>query len=176
MRRTPERLVFIDETSVKTNLTRLRGRAPRGERLYGAAPFGAWNTQTFIAGLTSNGLIAPWLIKGAMNGAAFETYIRTQLAPALEPGTVVILDNLSTHKNAGAARALKEHGCWFLFLPPYSPDLNPIEMAYAKLKANLRRIGARTFDHLMKALGEISNLFSPQECWNYFRAAGYAPT
>jgi hypothetical protein len=86
MRRTPERLVFIDETSVKTNLTRLRGRAPRGERLYGAAPFGAWNTQTFIAGLTSNGLIAPWLIKGAMNGAAFETYIRTQLAPALEPG------------------------------------------------------------------------------------------
>jgi transposase len=143
MRRTPERLVFIDETSVKTNLTRLRGRAPRGERLYGAAPFGAWNTQTFIAGLTSNGLIAPWLIKGAMNGAAFETYIRTQLAPALEPGTVVILDNLSTHKNAGAARALKEHGCWFLFLPPYSPDLNPIEMAYAKLKANLRQIGAK---------------------------------
>jgi transposase len=158
MRRTPERLVFIDETSVKTNLTRLRGRAPRGERLYGAAPFGAWNTQTFIA------------------GAAFETYIRTQLAPALEPGTVVILDNLSTHKNAGAARALKEHGCWFRFLPPYSPDLNPIEMAYAKLKANLRRIGARTFDHLMKALGEISDLFSPQECWNYFSAAGYAPT
>ncbi len=175
MRRAPHRLVFIDEISVKTNLTRLRGRAPRGERLYGAAPFGSWNTQTFIAGLTSDSLIAPWVIKGAMNGTAFVTYIRTQLAPALEPGTVVILDNLSTHKNAAAARALKDHGCWFLYLPPYSPDLNPIEMAFSKLKAHLRRIGARTFDHLMNALGDICDLFTSQECWNYLKAAGYAP-
>jgi transposase len=176
MRRAPHRLVFIDETSVKTNLTRLRGRAPRGERLYGAAPFGSWNTQTFIAGLTSDSLIAPWVIKGAMNGAAFETYIRTQLAPALEPGTVVILDNLSTHKNAAAAKALKDHGCWFLYLPPYSLDLNPIEMAFSKLKAHLRKTGARTFDHLMNALGDICDLFTPQECWNYLKAAGYALT
>jgi len=174
MRDAPERLVFIDETSVKTNLTRLRGRAPRGERLPGDAPFGAWNTQTFIAGLTADGLVAPWLVNRPMNGAAFATYIRTQLAPVLEPRTVVILDNLSVHKNAEAAEALREKRCWFLFLPPYSPDLNPIEMAFAKLKAHLRRIGARTFDQLFYAIGEICGLFTPEECWNYLVAAGYA--
>jgi len=102
MREVPHRLVFIDETSVKTNLTRLRGRAPRGERVFGAAPFGSRNTQTFIAGLTCDALIAPWIIKGAMDGTAFATYIETQLAPALDPGTVVILDNLSIHKNIRA--------------------------------------------------------------------------
>jgi len=176
MRRAPERLVFIDETSVKTNLTRLRGRAPRGQRLAGAAPFGSWNTQTFIAGLTCDGMIAPWIIKGAMDGAAFETYVRTQLAPALEPRTVVILDNLATHRNAGAAQALRERGCWFLYLPPYSPDLNPIEQAFAKLKAHLRRIGARTFEQLLHAIGDICEMFSPQECWNYLKNAGYVST
>lgn len=176
MRRTPERLVFIDETSVKTNLTRLRGRALKGKRLFGAAPFGSWNTQTFIAGLTSEGLIAPWVIKGAMDGQAFATYIRTQLVPALEPGTVVILDNLSTHRNKEAAAALRERGCWFLFLPAYSPDLNPIEQAFSKLKAHLRRTGARTFDQLIKALGDICDLYTPEECWNYFNAAGYVST
>ena len=111
-----------------------------------------------------------------MDGAAFETYVRTQLAPALEPGTVVILDNLATHRNADAAKALRERGCWFLFLPPYSPDLNPIEQAFSKLKAHLRRIGARTFDQLIQALGDICDLFSLDEYWNYFKAAGYAPT
>ncbi len=174
MREVPHRLVFIDETSLKTNLTRRRGRAPRGERLYGIAPFGSWNTQTFIAGLTCEGLIAPWIIKGAMDGVGFETYVETQLAPALEPGTVVILDNLATHKNQTAARALRKRGCWFLFPPPYSPDPNPIEMAFSKLKAHLRRIGARTFDQLLNALGEICDLFNPEECWNYLQAAGYA--
>ena len=174
MRRLPERLVFIDETSVKTNLTRLGGRAPKGRRLQAPAPFGAWYTQTFIAGLSATGVIAPWVIKGAMNGAAFETYIRTQLAPELAPGTVVILDNLATHKNKQAAKALRERGCWFLFLPPYSPDLNPIEMAFSKLKAHLRRIGARTFDQLFQAIGDICDMFTPQECWNYMKAAGYA--
>ena len=174
MRQEPHRLVFIDETAVKTNLTRLRGRAPVGERLYGAAPFGKWGTQTFIAGLTQNALIAPWVITGAMNGRAFDTYIATQLAPMLAPGTVVILDNLSTHKSPRAAEALRRHGCWFLFLPPYSPDLNPIEMAFSKLKAHLRRIGARTFDTLFEALGDICDLFDPQECWNFIKAAGYA--
>lgn len=176
MREEPERLVFIDETSVKTNLTRLRGRSPKGERLPGAAPFGAWGTQTFIAGLTMDGLIAPWVLDRPMNGEAFATYIRTQLAPALKPRTVVICDNLSVHKNADAAKALKDKGCWFLFLPPYSPDLNPIEMAFAKLKAHLRRIGARTFDQLFAAIGEICDLFNPDECWNYLAAAGYAST
>jgi transposase len=172
----PERLVFIDETSVKTNLTRLRGRAHKGSRLQASVPAGLWNTQTFIAGLTNEGLVAPWIIKGAMDGAAFDTYITTQLAPALAPGTVVILDNLATHKSTVAVQALKDRGCWLLFLPPYSPDLNPIEMAFAKLKAHLRRIGARTFDQLLKAIGDICNLFSPEECQNYFHAAGYDQT
>ena len=174
MRLEPHRLVFIDETAVKTNLTRLRGRAPVGERLYGTAPFGKWGTQTFIAGLTQDALIAPWVIKGAMNGPAFDTYIETQLAPAIDPGTVVILDNLSTHKSQRAAEALRKRGCWFLFLPAYSPDLNPIEMAFSKLKAHLRRIGARTFDALFEALGDICDMFNPDECWNFLKAAGYA--
>lgn len=174
MRVVPHRLVFIDETSIKTNLTRLRGRAPVGERLYGRAPFGKWRTQTFIAGLSCSELIAPWIIPGAMNGAAFETYIETQLAPCLEPGTVVVLDNLSTHKSPRAAEMLRNRQCWFLFLPPYSPDLNPIEQAFSKLKAHLRRIGARTYENLINALGEICDLFSPAECRNFFEAAGYA--
>ena len=174
MRAEPHRLVFLDETSVKTNLTRLRGRAPVGERLYGAAPFGKWRTQTFIAGLTSEELIAPWVIEGAMNRAAFETYIETQLVPVLSPGTVVILDNLSTHKSPRAAEALKQAKSWFLFLPPYSPDLNPIEQAFSKLKAHLRRIGARTYDDLITAIGDVCTLFHPTECWSFFNAAGYA--
>lgn len=174
MRAEPHRLVFIDETSVKTNLTRLRGRAAVGERLFGPAPFGKWYTQTFIAGLTSDQLIAPWIIDGAMNKIAFETYVETQLAPVLDPGTVVILDNLSTHKSQHAAEVLKACRCWFLFLPAYSPDLNPIEMAFSKLKAHLRRIGARTYDHLLEAIGNICDLFDPQECWNFLKAAGYA--
>lgn len=174
MRQEPHRLVFIDETAVKTNLTRLRGRAPVGERLYGTAPFGKWGTQTFIAGLTQDALIAPWVINGPINGAAFDIYIETQLALALDPGTVVILDNLSTHKSPRAAQALRRRGCWLLFLPAYSPDLNPIEMAFSKLKAHLRRIGARTFDALFDALGDICDMFHPDECWNLLKAAGYA--
>lgn len=174
MRAEPQRLVFLDETSVKTNLTRLRGRTPIGERLYGTAPFGKWRTQTFIAGLTSEELIAPWVIEGAMNQAAFDTYVETQLAPLLSPGTVVILDNLSTHKSSRAAEALRQRQCWFLFLPPYSPDLNPIEQAFSKLKAHLRRIGARTYDDLITAIGDVCGLFDPVDCWNFFRAAGYA--
>jgi transposase len=174
MRRCPHRLVFIDETSVKTNLVRLRGRAPRGERLHGPAPFGKWRTQTFIAGLTQDGLLAPWIVDGAMNGPAFDVYVETQLAPRLEPRTVVILDNLSTHKSPRAAAALRKRGCWLLFLPPYSPDLNPIEQAFAKLKAHLRRIAARTYDDLIAAVGDVCSLFQPAECRNLFRAAQYA--
>lgn len=174
MRAEPQRLVFIDETSVKTNFTRLRGRSPVGERLYGAAPFGKWHTQTFIAGLTSHGLIAPWILDGAMDATAFEIYVETQLAPMLAPRTVVILDNLNVHKSPRAGEALRRRECWFLFLPPYSPDLNPIEMAFSKLKAHLRRIGARTYDQLLHALGDICDLFEPAECWNFLKAAGYA--
>jgi transposase len=174
MRAHPERLVFIDETSVKTNLTRQRGRSLRGERLVMDAPFGAWGTQTFIAGLTADALIAPWVIKGAMDGPAFAAYVEKVLVPELAPGTVVILDNLATHRNKDAAAAMRAAGCWFLFLPPYSPDLNPIEMAFAKLKAHLRRIGARTFTQMFDAIAEICDLYSPKECWNYLKAAGYA--
>jgi transposase len=174
MRRCPQRLVFIDETCVKTNLVRLRGRAPRGERLRSPAPFGKWRTQTFIAGLTQDGLIAPWILDGAMNGGAFEAYVETQLAPRLEPRTVVILDNLSTHRSPRAAAALRKRGCWLLFLPPYSPDLNPIEQAFAKLKAHLRRIAARTYDDLVAAVGDVCSLFQPAECRNFFKAAQYA--
>lgn len=174
MRAVPHRLVFLDETSVKTNLTRLRGRAPVGERLYGMVPFGKWRTQTFIAGLTSGELIAPWVIDGAMNQAAFETYIETQLAPLLSPGTIVILDNLSVHRSPRAAEALKQRLSWFLFLPPYSPDLNPIEQAFSKLKAHLRRIGARNYEDLINATGDVCGLFDTTECSNFFKAAGYA--
>ncbi|MEQ9124048.1 MAG: transposase, partial [Alphaproteobacteria bacterium] len=124
--------------------------------------------------LTCDDLIAPWVIEGAMNGPAFDVYIRTQLAPLLRPGTVVILDNLSTHKSPRAAQALRDRQCWFLFLPPYSPDLNPIEQAFAKLKAHLRRIGARTYDALIDAIGDVCDLFQPEECRNFLTAAGYA--
>jgi|TARA_Y100000815_G_scaffold81413_1_gene70476 transposase len=169
----PDHVVFIDETSVKTNLTRQRDWSRRGERLVMDAPLGSWGTQTFIAGLSAGALIAPWVIKGAMDGEAFAAYVEQVLVPELEPGTVVILDNLATHKNAAAARAMRKAGCWFLFLPPYSPDLNPIEMAFSKLKAHLRRIGARTFTDMFQALSEICELYSQDECWNYFKAAGY---
>jgi transposase len=173
MRRQPERLVFVDETSVKTNMTPLRGRSLRGERLLADAPFGKWRTQTFIAGLRQDGLIAPWTLEGAMDGAAFDTYVRTQLAPTLTRGDVVILDNLNVHKSPRAAEALAERGAWFLFLPKYSPDLNPIEMAFAKLKTHLRKAAARTYDALWRALGDICDLFDPEECWNYLKDAGY---
>jgi transposase len=174
MRLDPTRLVFIDETSVTTKMTRLRGRSRRGTRLRANAPFGRWGTQTFIAGLRCDSLTAPWVIPGAMNRIAFDTYIATQLASTLELGDIVILDNLSVHKSAKAAEILKERGAWFLFLPQYSPDLNPIEKAFSKLKAHLRTAAARTFDDLWQSIGNICDLFEPDECWNYFKADGYA--
>ena len=173
MRREPGRLVFIDETSVNTKMTRLRGRARKGKRLKASAPFGKWGTQTFIAGLRHDSLTAPWVIPGAMDREAFNIYIETQLAPTLQPGDVVILDNLSVHKSAKAETAVRARGAWMLFLPQYSPDLNPIEMAFSKLKAHLRRIAARTFDALIEAIGDICHLYQPSECWNYFVKAGY---
>jgi transposase len=174
MRLEPHRLVFIDETSVNTKMVRLRGRSPCGKRLPADAPFGHWGTQTFIAGLRCNELTAPWVIDKAIDRASFDLWVETQLAPTLSPGDVIILDNLAVHKSAKAAECLKRRGAWFLFLPPYSPDLNPIEMAFAKLKAHLRTAAARTFDALWRAIGDICDLFSPEECWNYLQAAGYA--
>lgn len=174
MRREPHRLVFIDETSVNTKMARLRGRARWGKRLKANAPFGKWGTQTFIAGLRHDALTAPWVIPGAMDRQAFNIYVETQLAPTLRPGDVVILDNLSVHKSAKAEAAIRARGAWMLFLPQYSPDLNPIEQAFSKLKAHLRKIAARTFSALIAAIGDICDLFQPTECRNYLISAGYA--
>jgi len=170
---TLERLVFIDETSLNTKLVKTTGWAPVGKRLIDHAPFGHWQTQTFIAALRYDGLTAPWVIKGPINRKRFDLYIETQLAPTLKPGDVVILDNLSSHKSAYASDVLKSVGAWFLFLPPYSPDLNPIEMAFAKLKVHIRKAAARTYDDLWKAAGAACDLFNATQCHNFFRAAGY---
>ncbi|MFC5483222.1 IS630 family transposase [Microvirga aerilata] len=174
MRQEPHRLVFLDETSVNTKMTRLRGRSRKGQRLRMSAPFGHWKTHTFLAGLRCHELSAPWIIDGPITRLAFEAYIETQLAPTLHQGDVVILDDLVVHKSDKAAQCLKQRGAWFLFLPAYSPDLNPIEQDFAKIKAHLRKAEARTLDALWRALGDICDLFEPRECWNFLKAAGYA--
>jgi transposase len=133
-----------------------------------------WGTQTLFAGLRHEGLTAPWVIHGAMNRTAFNIYVETQLAPTLAQGDVVILDNLSVHKSARTEAAIRARGAWMLFLPQYSPDPNPIEMAFSKLKAHLRKAAARTFDTLFAAQHDICGLYVPDECRNYFKAAGYA--
>ena len=166
-------LAFIDETALKTNMIKTTGWSPRGQRLIDHVPFGHWNTQTFIAALRHDRLDAPWVIKGAMDRVMFDKYIETQLAPTLEPGDVVILDNLSTHKSKTAQAMLKAQNNWLLFLPRYSPDLNPIEMAFSKLKSLIRKTAARTYDDLWKAVGHGCSLFSDEECYNFFKAAGY---
>jgi hypothetical protein len=135
----PERVIFIDETAVKTNLTRLLGWVPRGERLTMDAPVGSWGTQTLIAGLTVDALIAPWVIKGAMDGPAFAAYVQKVLIPEIAPGTAVVLDNLATHRNKEATAALKAHGCWFLFLPPYSPKVQLLLARMCLWRAHLDR-------------------------------------
>ena len=173
MRRQPQRLIFPDETGTDTGMTREYGRSLRGERLKGSAPFRRWGTRTLIAGLSRDGIVAPRVISGAMDRDAFDTYVERVLIPEPDPGSVVILDNPATHRSDTATRMLKAHGCHFLFPPACSPDLNPIEMAFSKLKAHLRRIGARTFNQIIEAIGEIRDLFTPDECRNFFHAAGY---
>jgi transposase len=167
--------VFIDETGTNTKMARRYGRAPKGQRLIGKVPHGHWKTTTFTAGLRCDGLTAPFVLDGAMNKLAFETYVEKILVPTLKPGDIVILDNLSVHKSAKAEALVRARGASMLFLPQYSPDLNPIEMAFSKLKAHLRKAATRTFDALIEALGDICRLFHPRECRNYFRAAGYGP-
>lgn len=176
MRLEPHRLVFIDETGTTTKMTRLYGRCLKGQRLRSKTPFGHWKTQTFIAGLRCFGLTAPFVVDRPMNRRIFETYVETQLAPTLSKGDVVILDNLAAHKSQKAEDAIKARGAWMLFLPPYSPDLNPIEISFAKLKTLLRKKAVRTIDQLWQAIGDICNIFSITECQNYFKAAGYALT
>jgi transposase len=176
MQAEPHRLVFIDETGTNTKMTRARGRCERGERLRAKAPFGHWKTQTFVAGLRCGALTAPWVIDAPMDRAIFEAYVRTQLVPTLQAGDIVILDNLPAHKSPAAEQAIRERGAWLMFLPPYSPDLNPIEMAFAKLKALLRAAAARTIPDLWQAIADALRRFTPHECANYLAAAGYDAT
>ena len=172
MKLEPHRLVCIDETSTKTNMTRICGRSLKGTRLEADAPYGHCKTQTFIAGLRHDGVTAPRVLDGAMNRASFEVYIEKELAPTLKQGDIVILDTLPAHKSEHAQKALREREAWFLFLPPYN-DLNLVEMAFPKLKAYLRKAKARTIEDLWKAIGNICDLYTPKECRNYLNAAGY---
>ncbi|UPT96258.1 IS630 family transposase [Bradyrhizobium barranii subsp. apii] len=172
----PERLVFIDETSANTKMARLYGRSPRGERCRAAIPHGHWKTTTFTAGLRSDGLIAPLVLDGPMDGDAFLAYVEQLLAPSLRPGDTVIMDNLPAHKVHGVREAIRAVGASLLYLPPYSPDFNPIEMAFSKLKALLRAAAARTMPDLWQAIANALKRFSPEECQNYLVAAGYDAT
>jgi transposase len=172
----PRGLVFIDETWAKTNMTRTRGYAPRGQRLVGAAPHGHWHTTTFVGALTAGGFIAPMVIDGAVNGELFRAYVERVLVPELRRGDVVVMDNLSSHTAAAVRRAIEGAGCRLLFLPPYSPDLNPIENAFSKLKGLLRSAAERTVDGLWSAIGRLLDEFRPAECRNYFQHCGYTRT
>ena len=154
-------------------MARLRGWAPKGERCRASLPHGHWKTTTFTAGLRLDGLVAPWLLDGPMDGEAFLVYVRRVLAPELKPGDIVIMDNLPTHKVAGVRETINTAGAGLLYLPPYSPDFNPIEMAFAKLKALLRKAAARTIKDLWDVVAKSLNAFTPAECINYFAAAGY---
>lgn len=169
----PRRLVFIDETAVTTKMVRHYGRSPRGERLVAKVPHGHWKTMTFIAGLRVDGLTAPYVIDGAMDGPAFLAYVEDVLAPTLDRGDIVFMDNVRTHKVDGVVETLKAVGAKVRYLPAYSPDLNPIEMLFAKLKAALRKGAARTVEALWKLIGKLVKQFAPDECANYFRHAGY---
>ena len=169
----PERFVFIDETGASTNMVRRYGWAPRGERLVQAAPHGHWCTTTFVAGLRSTGLVAPLVLDGPMNGLAFLAYVEQFLAPVLRPGDIVVMDNLGAHKVAGVEDAVRATGASLLYLPPYSPDLNPIEQAFAKLKALLRGAAARTKEALWTTIGQLLSRFTPTECRNYLTNSGY---
>lgn len=169
----PRRLVFIDETWAKTNMTRTQGWAPKGQRLAAKVPHGRWTTLTFLAALRHDRIDAPHVLDGPINGEYFRAWVEQCLVPTLSPGDVVIMDNLGSHKGKAVRKAIRDAGAHLIFLPPYSPDLNPIEMAFSKLKARLRATAARTIDDLWKAIGSICKLFSAEECSNYFTAAGY---
>ena len=170
----PERLVFIDETWIKTNMAPLRGWGPKGQRLKDYAPHGHWRTLTFVGALRASGLVAPCVFDGPINGEAFSAWVEQVLAPTLRPGDIVVMDNLGSHKGQAVARAIRAARAHCLFLPPYSPDLNPIEQVFAKLKAFLRRAAARTFDAISQTIATALDRFSPKECANYIRNAGYA--
>ena len=165
--------MFIDETGASTKMARRHGRAPRGQRLRSSVPHGHWKTTTFVGALRLSGMTAPMVLDGPMNGAWFLAYVEQVLVPTLKPGDIVIMDNLPAHKGTAVRLAIEAVGAALRFLPPYSPDLNPIENAFSKLKAMLRKAAARTVDHLWEAIARIIQTYSPQECSNYFAAAGY---
>lgn len=167
------RLVFIDETAVTTKMVRQYGRAPRGERLVAKVPHGHWKTLTLVAALRIDGVTAPYVVDGALDGPSFLSYVQQVLAPTLRKGDVVFMDNLRTHKVDGVREAVEAAGAHVRYLPAYSPDFNPIEMAFSKLKAALRREAARSVTALVKLIGKLVNSFAPDECANYFRHAGY---
>lgn len=171
----PARLVFIDETGLSTKMSRLRGRSMRGERCRSAVPHGHWKTTTFTGALRLSGMTAPMVLDGAMNGVAFRAYVEQVLVPTLTPGDIVIMDNLPAHKADGVRQAIEIAGCRLRYLPPYSPDFNPIENAFSKLKALLRAKAERSVEGLWNSVGDVIKLFEPQECANYFAAAGYDP-
>jgi len=166
-------LVFLDETATATNMTRLRGRSPRGQRCIASAPHGHWKSTTFIAGLRHDSITAPLVLDGPMNGAAFLAYIQTCLCPTLQPNDIVIVDNLSCHKIDGVRAAIEAVGATLRYLPPYSPDLNAIEKMFSKLKALLRKAAKRTVESLWIKIGTVLDLFTPHECSNYFASCGY---
>lgn len=167
-------LVFLDETWATTNMVRRYGRAPCGQRLVAGAPHGHWQTSTFLAALRQDQITAPCVIDGAINGATFLAYVEQSLIPTLAPGDIVVMDNLGSHKVAGVRQAIEAAGATLLYLPPYSPDLNPIEQLFAKLKALLRKAAARTYEALIDAIAAALSAFTPGECANYFTNAGYS--
>lgn len=168
------RLIFVDETWAKTNMTPLRGWCPRGERLIAKVPHGHWKTLTFIAGLRADGICAPCVLDGPINGRSFLAWVEQCLVPTLRQGDIVVLDNLGSHKSPAVRQAIRNAGARLIFLPPYSPDLNPIEQVFAKLKTLLRRTAARTVEDTWKGIGSLLCAFSPQECANYLKNSGYA--
>ncbi len=170
----PARLVFIDETGTSTNMARLRGRCRRGQRLIGKVPHGHWKITTFVAALRHHAMTAPFVIDEPMNSEIFRAYLERCLVPALKPGDIVVMDNLPAHRNDDVRQIIEAAGAQLRYLPPYSPDLNPIEMAFAKLKAHLRNAAERSIPALSDRIGSILNLYSPQQCKNFFKNAGYA--
>ena len=170
----PARLVFVDETWAKTNMTRTHGRCARGQRLVAKVPHGHWTTLTFIAALRCDAVTAPFVIDGPINGDWFLAWTKQVLAPTLREGDVVVLDNLASHKGRAVRRAIRAAGAHLIFLPPYSPDLNPIEQVFSKLKTLLKKANARTVEETWRRIGTLLDHFSPAECSHYFRHAGYA--
>ena len=169
----PERLVFIDETWTRTNMAPLRGWAPKGKRLTAKVPHGKWKTLTFLAALRHDRIDAPWLLDGPINGERFRIYVEKVLIPTLKPGDIVIADNLGSHKGKAVRKAIRAAGARILFLPKYSPDLNPIEQVFSKLKHRLRQAAARTPEDICAAIRHILGTYTAQECKNYFINAGY---